>query len=265
MPWRKLLRFNRSLKTRGVVGTLRHYANVVASMVASMAPRARRERMERRERDLAFASKREAIDADFDSRHRLDTGGKIELADLSIESETKERGVFYQAVFPNRFRQWIDSLHIDASDFLFVDIGSGKGRALFLAQDMGFRRVIGVEFASELVETCRKNIEIREAECVYRSPVSVVHTDALRYLLPNEPTVLFINNPFDQEVMGKFVERVRQSLLRTPRPLKIVYGNPLWDRVIMSGIPDLRRVAQTELFNSYEWTGMESVVAMTIK
>jgi hypothetical protein len=265
MQLRKLLRFNRSFKTRGVVGTLRHYVAVVASMVASIAPTARRERKQRRELDLAFASKREAIDADFDSRHRLDTGGKIELADLSVESETKEHGVFYQAVFPNRFRHWIDSLHIEPSEFLFVDIGAGKGRALFLAQDIGFKRVVGVEFANELVETCKKNIQVREAECVYRPPVSIVHMDAVRYLLPDEQTVHFINNPFDQEVMGKFVERVRQSLLRAPRPLKIVYGNPLWDRVIMSGIPGLRRVAQTELFNSYEWTGMESVLAVTNK
>lgn len=258
MQLRKLLRLNRSLKTRGVIGTLKHYADVVAGLVISTTPGARRERERRRVLDLAFAKKREAIDADFDGHHGLDTGGKIELADLSIESETKEHGAFYQAVFPDRFRHWIDSLYIEPSEFLFVDIGAGKGRALFLAQDLGFKGVVGVEFAKELVEICKKNIRVREVECAHRPPVSIVHMDALVYLLPDEPTVLFINNPFGQEVMGMFVERVRESLQRAPRPFKIVYGNSVCDQVVMSGIPGLRRLANTEEFNSYEWVGAET-------
>ena len=252
-PQELLPKLKRSLKTRGLVGTLTHYIVVLARLAKRITPAERRLRDYQRGQYSAFARKRDLIDLDYDTQHKLDTGGKIELEDLSIESETKEFGVFYQAVFPDRFRHWIDSLNIEPRDFLFVDIGAGKGRALFLAQDFGFKRVEGVEFAKELVDVCRQNIRVREADGLKRARVSILHMDALLYPFPGEPTVLFINNPFGETVMRQFVERLRQSLHHTPRPLKIVYGNPVCDRTLMFGIPNLRRMAKTERFNSYEW------------
>jgi hypothetical protein len=248
-----LSRFVRSFRTRGVVGTLKHYGSVATHMVSSLTPAGRRERRLQRERDAQFAEKLRHIDATYDSAHQLDTGGKIELNELSIDSESKLQGVFYQAVFPERFREWISTLNIDARDYLFIDIGAGKGRALFLAQDLGFKSAIGVEFARQLVEVCRENIRRRASDGISRPPAHIVHMDGLLFELPEEPAVLFLNNPFEAELMARMAERIRVSLSKMPRPLKIVYGNPLHDSVIISGIPGLRRLAQTPIFNTYEW------------
>ena len=139
-----------------------------------------------------------------------------------------------------------------------MDIGAGKGRALFLAQEMGFRHVIGVEFAKELVQICKENISRRAADGVPRPPVEILHMDGLAYDLPEEPIVVFLNNPFGEELMARMAEQIRNSLQKAPRPLKIVYGNPLYDHVIISRIPGLRRLANTDLFKTYEWTEMPS-------
>jgi hypothetical protein len=40
----------------------------------------------------------------------------------------------------------------DYAQYTFVDVGSGKGRMLFVAAEYRFRKVIGVEFATDLHE-----------------------------------------------------------------------------------------------------------------
>ena len=253
-----ITKLRKSLETRGFFGTLRHYGWVLAGLARRFTPAGRREHQLQRQRDADFAQKLRQVDIDYDSRHHLDTGGKIELNDLSIDSESKWQGVFYQAVFPDRFCAWIDSLNIEPQEYIFVDIGAGKGRALFLAQEMEFKHIIGVEFAEELVQICKENISRRAADGVPRPPVEILHMDGLAYDLPEEPIVVFLNNPFGEELMVRMAEQIRNSLQKAPRPLKIVYGNPLYDHVIISRIPGLRRLANTDLFKTYEWTEMPS-------
>jgi hypothetical protein len=252
-PRRLIIKLRKSLETRGFVGTFRHYGWVLAGLAHRFTPAGRREHQLQRQKDAEFAHKLRQIDIDYDSSHHLDTGGKIELNNLSIDSESKWEGRFYQAVFPDRFRVWIDSLNIEPQEYVFVDIGAGKGRALFLAQDMGFKRVIGIEFARELVQTCEENIRRRTADGVLRPPVQILHMDALSYDLPEEPAVVYLYNPFSEELMTRMAKRISDSLRRAPRSLKIVYGNPHCEHAIASGIPGLRRLARTDMFASYEW------------
>jgi hypothetical protein len=250
---RLITKLTHSFKTRGFIGTLRHYGWVLAGLARSFTPVGRREHQLQRQRDAEFSHKLRQVDMDYDSSHHLDTGGKIELNNLSIDSDSKWQGTFYQAVFPDHFRQSIESIRIQPQDYLFVDIGAGKGRALFLAQDMGFRRVIGIEFAQELVRICEENIRRRAEDGRSRSPIEILHMDGLSYDLPEQPTVFYLFNPFGQELMVRMAERIRNSLQKAPRTIKLIYENPLYDHVIMTGIPGLRRRAQTRLFNTYEW------------
>jgi hypothetical protein len=252
----KLKRLKRSIDTRGFVGTLKHYGYVLVGLARKwLTPSGRREHQLQLRKDEDFSQRVHEVDEDFDLRHQLDTGGKISLDVLSINSDNKWQGTHYQAIFPDRFRESIDSLSIEPQEYTFVDIGAGKGRALFLAQDMGFKRVIGVEFALELVQICQQNISRKVAAGLASvSPVEIVHTDALSYKLPNEQTVLYFYNPFGEEIMVRMIERIRASLEEMPRPIKIVYENPLCDCVLMSGIPGLRRIVNADRFKTYEWT-----------
>jgi SAM-dependent methyltransferase len=218
-----------------------------------LRPSERRERLRQSEQDLAFARKREQLDAEFDAHYGLDTGGKIELFDLSIEAESRDYGCSYQAVFPDRFRDGIESLRIDPSQFTFLDIGAGKGRALFLAEEFGFRRIVGIEFASDLVKICQQNLQRRFADRPVNSQIEIECVDALVFPLPAEPIVIYLFNPFNSEMMEHMAKRMRESLLQYPRPLRILYMNPVCDKELMTGISGLRRVVSSEVFNTYEW------------
>jgi len=53
----------------------------------------------------------------------------------------------------------IESLDIDLTDYLFVDIGAGKGKLLLLASHLSFSEIIGVEYAPSLHAVAMKNIQ----------------------------------------------------------------------------------------------------------
>jgi predicted RNA methylase len=127
---------------------------------------------------------------------------------------------------PDEFSSALKALGIgDFSDFTFVDLGAGKGRALLLAAGHGFKRIVGVEFAQELVEVAQRNIRVAGASIADRT--SILQQDAGIYELPDGPVVLFMYNPFGARTMTEVARRTRASFDRTPRPLHVVYVVPM--------------------------------------
>jgi methylase of polypeptide subunit release factors len=59
---------------------------------------------------------------------------------------------------PDELANAVASLDVEHKDFTFIDLGSGKGRALVLALSYPFRRVVGVEFALELHRVAEANL-----------------------------------------------------------------------------------------------------------
>jgi SAM-dependent methyltransferase len=192
-------------------------------------------------------ARRAAIEAavrDFDLPCNVDTGGLIPISQLNIGSENRKYGYpNYEAVLPREFHAMMRAAGDVASGRVFVDLGCGKGRALLLASEYPFQRIVGVEFAAELVEVARKNLlSYRNARQVCRA-LEVVLGDATEYPLPDEPLVLFLQNPFGGIVMEGVVEQVRCSLEKHPRPLTVVYGNPYCER-LWDAVPSLKKVAK---------------------
>jgi hypothetical protein len=58
-------------------------------------------------------------------------------------------------------------------DFTVIDFGSGKGRALIVASECPFRRIIGVEFALELHRDAQQNIRAVSARVARGAPEPV--------------------------------------------------------------------------------------------
>lgn len=243
-------RFMKSLKSRGFAGSMVHYAAISIGLIRlALRPH---ERLRQRELDLAFTRKRQEIDSKFDEYNNLDTGGRIELEELTLSSTNPDESNFYQAVFPETFGKCIERLNIDPREYVFIDIGAGKGRALFLAQDYNFKRVIGVELGKELVEVCKQNIARRNMDGVKRPRVEILWMDALKYSLPPEPTVLFLYNPFGAPLMNAMANSIEKSLIDLPRKVKIIYVNPLHDEEIIKNISNIKKTYCTDAFNIYD-------------
>lgn len=149
----------------------------------------------------------------FDAERAIDTAGTVILDRLSITSANRKYGISYSAVDPRHFYLYIDELidlGLHLEDFSFIDFGAGKGRALILASEFPFRRVIGVEFAEELCTIARRNIAISNTSS-RSNEVSIICQDAADFVLPDEPLVLFFYNPFGVEVMRHILDKVRNG------------------------------------------------------
>ena len=94
----------------------------------------------------------------FDWRHGISTCGNAKLAGLTIVGDNATYGAFYHPSHPKFLFEVFGALNIDFENYTFVDLGSGKGRALLVASEFPFREVVGVEFARELHEIACKNV-----------------------------------------------------------------------------------------------------------
>jgi SAM-dependent methyltransferase len=109
-------------------------------------------------------------------------------------------------------------------DGVFVDIGSGKGRALVYAAAFPFRKVIGVEYSSEMVAAARQNIEqAQKTKRLQCQDLSVVQADAREFVFPADTRVVYIYNTVRGEMLQTLIGRLRQALKNGP--LVIAYFN----------------------------------------
>jgi SAM-dependent methyltransferase len=131
-------------------------------------------------------------------------------------------------------------LPIRLSDYTFVDLGCGKGRALIVALELSFARVIGVDISPSLVAIARRNLQRVRPAAVEQGDAMAVCADARAYELPAEDTVLFLYNPFPRHVMQELVERLVRSLEQTPRDLIVIYVNDV-DHDVFDAAPCLER------------------------
>jgi len=124
------------------------------------------------------------------------------------------------------FRQIMDNLTVDVDKYEFIDFGSGKGRVLLLASEYGFRKIIGVEFASELHRITTKNVAILERDARKPSRIETVCMDATEFVIPDVPVVLLLYSPFKGQVMERVLRNILTSFATHPREIVLVFcGN----------------------------------------
>jgi SAM-dependent methyltransferase len=157
----------------------------------------------------------------FDRKTGLETRGRIDHPETLAERPEFEHAVWYEGTTPRRFRWLREALPIERSQFTFVDLGCGKGKALLLAADLGFRRVVGIDFSPELAAAARENVA-RLGE-LGPATAEVVTGDAGAYELPPEPLVIYMFNPFGAVIVARAVANIERSLAARPRPLFVVY------------------------------------------
>jgi SAM-dependent methyltransferase len=166
-------------------------------------------------------------DAALDRKYGIQTGGfMIDVGPIGVPGETARHGNPYEPIQLEVFRRIMAALPICPSTFTFVDFGSGKGRALVLAAEYGFRRVIGIEHATRLHEAAKRNVARFQLLSGTRIPIALHRADASEFWLPAEDLVCFFYNPFDEVLMGKVLGNIRASLEAAPRRLFLVYRNP---------------------------------------
>lgn len=114
--------------------------------------------------------------------------------------------------------------HVGLNDNeVFVDLGSGMGRAVFLASFLGVRRSIGLELVPSLHEVAEANRARGDW------PNVEFHLGDVRDKIFPDVTLLWMFNPFGPAIMETMLAKLDKE--RTG-DLRIIYLNPFLDDVL---------------------------------
>ena len=211
------------------------------------------------EPEAPWMLKKLEVDRRFDARFAVETGGVTHLSALHITGNNRRLGVDHIASDPDELEQALDSLPGDLKGLTFVDLGSGKGRAVLLASQRPFRRIVGVEFARELHEAARANLARFPRSGQRCERIELVCADAANYELPHEDLVIFMYNPFGLEVMRTIAARARESLRAHPRRVYVLYTNPFYAEAWTAlGFEPLAGGDNFALLTEPRWRGSEA-------
>ncbi len=154
----------------------------------------------------------------FDRKLGITSSERYSLAQLGLDLPDCTD---YQPVSYSDFHKLLETVSIASQD-VFLDLGSGMGRALCLAAMHPFRCVIGVEMSPELCAIARRNIE-RVKPKLRCQDVQVVNLDAIHYEIPSDVSMIYFFNPFGGGVLDKVLANIAASLRRAPRQLLILF------------------------------------------
>lgn len=186
-------------------------------------------------------------DMEYDWEHRVNTTSG------TVGWQERLLGRFhsaYQPTDPAAFQAMMAELPIDFRQFTFVDLGSGKGRALLMASEYPFLRIIGVEILPALDRAARENIRAYQSPRQRCSQIQTICADAREFEFPADPLVLYLFNPLPESALRQVIERLEKSLAEFPRPVWIVYHNPSLASVLAAS-PQLECVSVTPQHSVY--------------
>jgi hypothetical protein len=186
------------------------------------------------------------IDYDFDF-HVNTTGATVSWRDRLLGHFLSP----YQPTEPALFHEMLAALPIDFSNFTFIDLGSGKGRTLLMAADYPFRKIVGVELLPALHRAAEENLRAYHSPAQKCFAVELVCGDARDFVFPEEPIVLYLFNPVSETILREVIGKLEKSLIGRPRPIRILYHNPLLERVLEESSV-LRKTSGTHQYLVFE-------------
>jgi len=227
----KSLRYwwNRDRESNGVVRAGWNLTKVLLEFVRESMPEKKRRRYG---------------DAEYDWERRVNTtsggvGARSRFLGL-LHSE-------YQPIEPEIFREIFRQLEIEFERFTFVDIGSGKGRALLLAAEYRFRRIVGIELLPELHEIATGNV-------AHDGRIELICGDAAGFAFPRDPLIVYFFNPLPETGLREVLRNLEVSVRELPRLVYVIYINPVYEQTAFgsSGFEKIGGTHQYSVFRSVE-------------
>lgn len=158
---------------------------------------------------------------------KIDTLTIENLEHLTLASDNSKENHHYQGASYFILFKIFSSLPSDFKNTTFIDYGCGKGRALFVAEQCGFKRLIGVDIAKELILDAEKNL-INYQKQNASSEIKFVFEDATKYDIPKDACVFYFFNPFGPKILQSVLSHIKKSVDQSPRKILCIYLNPLY-------------------------------------
>lgn len=106
-----------------------------------------------------------------------------------------------------------------------IDLGCGKGRVIVVAAFLGFTRITGIDFATELCEEAVNNMK-KVQEKIPGINFKVIHAHVTDYAITRDDAVFFMFNPFGKETLDTFLDNLDESCRLFPRKTFFLYASP---------------------------------------
>lgn len=170
----------------------------------------------------------------FDLIHHVDTSGHIPGEQLPGNSSSDFYNTAYYGISPSTLTRALTLLPEPVAGFALTDLGCGKGRALLVAAQFPFSRIVGVELSPEL---CRIAAENCQAE-----PRIVIHQhDAATVEFFDGPLVVYFYHPFLKPVLRRVLANLQRQRQGSPHPTYLLYANCRYEK-LMAAFPFLQVV-----------------------
>lgn len=115
----------------------------------------------------------------------------------------------------------LKKLSISEADSI-LDIGCGKGKAMYLMSRFPFHKIRGYDLSEELVHIANQNFELLGAgQC------KACQADALEYVDYDDFNYFYMFNAFPQSVFEIMMKHLLESMERKPRRVRFIYLNPV--------------------------------------
>src|SRR5882724_8050418 len=195
-------------------------------------------------------------DLDYDWEHSVDTTRSNVGVRTQLLAGLTARPYF--ATEPWLFEQIMQAIPADFSQFTFLDLGSGKGRALLLASDYPFQRIVGVEFMADLHRVAIKNVASYSNDRQRCQRMETLCMDARDFEFPSDPLVVYLFNPFSESTFAQILENLRQSIEQAPRPVYIAYRFTEFENLLAQAAW-LEKIAGAEQWAVYGIAGIAGI------
>lgn len=161
----------------------------------------------------------------FDLIHNVETRHMVSKDNLS--QSTRNNSEDYMASWTyilKRIFKFLDNLNLN--NFTFVDIGSGKGKALlswYLYYDN--LNICGIESDNQLIEICQTNFKK-----VAGQEIKILHANAanIQYNTISDNLIIFLYNPFNAVVLDSVLKALEGC------NAIVIYNNPVHESLFDS-------------------------------
>lgn len=159
---------------------------------------------------------------------------------------TRKEGYSYEPSYS--MPEIIDFLKVSKDDAI-IDLGCGKGYAMWQLSKLPFGRIDGLDLAENLVDIAKENLEkLLPSDTRFH----YFTCNVLDFKDIDNYNFVYMFNPFPGPVFKKVYEQIVDSIKRKNRKFTIIYQNPQFDKIFIEDNL-FRRVFSANSTNVYEY------------
>ena len=153
---------------------------------------------------------------------------------------------------PHHIRRALRDMPVrDVSTFIYVDLGCGKGRSLFVAAELPFQQILGIELSPILFQQSEANLRTFRHRGHGCPRIKSLQQNAQDFAFPQGNLVLYMFNPFGRATMQRVLENLDTARRQHPCHVIVIL---LWPRCQdqVAALEGMRVRRQTEQYQIFE-------------